>query len=252
MSAERIRTTFEHIKEYWPEKGYKQCKREWDNIQPLISKEATPYQCKNCSTYWKIEAMLNIIDNICPRCDTWCQPFLCNPINHESVLKYICPSYHKYLIPIDFSTDTNSYIVCRHSVSNISDLNILSFRTIQKVYKYVTKKMRFIAPTEFMKCYRDYLEGTHVKNGHNVLFSPDFVAEFQHKGSQYEIYRIDKDSKCAVAIFIHELSIIGSVRGHKKRDDSIAYMKDEYNKIYNEGDVPDDDFMFGMIFYCNY
>ena len=252
MSAEQIQITFEHINKYWPEKGFRQCKKEWADIQPIISKEETPHHCKNCFTYWKIEAMLNKVDNICPLCDKWYQPFLCNPINRDSVLKYICQSYHKYIIPIDFEADPNSYIICRHSLSNISDLNILSFRAIDQVYKHVTKKMRFIVPTEFMKCYRAYLEGTHVKNGHNMLFSPDFVAEFQHRGSQYEVYRIDKDSKYAVTIFIHGLSIIGSVRGYKTRDDAMAYMKDEYNKIYKEGNVPDDDFMFGMIFDCNY
>ena len=38
-------------------------------------------------------------ENICPKCDTHCQPFLCNSVNWLSVLKYIDPKYHHYLIP---------------------------------------------------------------------------------------------------------------------------------------------------------
>ena len=30
--------------------------------------------------------------------DTWCQPFLCNPINFPFVLKYINPEYHDYIL----------------------------------------------------------------------------------------------------------------------------------------------------------
>jgi len=32
-------------------------------------------------------------------CDQISQPFLCNPINYQSVLKYIDNKYHKYLLP---------------------------------------------------------------------------------------------------------------------------------------------------------
>jgi len=38
-------------------------------------------------------------DTICPMCDEYIQPFLCNPINYQSVLKYIDNKYHKYLLP---------------------------------------------------------------------------------------------------------------------------------------------------------
>jgi hypothetical protein len=90
--------TFTHIRNYWKEEEYKKCELEWKQIQTFISNEYTPYQCGRCNTYWKSVAFVNDHDNICPNCDTHCQPFLCNPINYDSVLKYIDPKYHHYLI----------------------------------------------------------------------------------------------------------------------------------------------------------
>lgn len=90
--------TFTHIRNYWKEEEYKKCELEWKQIQTFISNEYTPYQCGRCNTYWKSVAFVNDHDNICPNCDTHCQPFLCNPINYDLVLKYIDPKYHHYLI----------------------------------------------------------------------------------------------------------------------------------------------------------
>jgi len=90
--------TFTHIRNYWKEEEYKKCELEWKQIQTFISNEYTPNKCGRCNTYWKSVAFVNDHDNICPNCDTHCQPFLCNPINYDLVLKYIDPKYHHYLI----------------------------------------------------------------------------------------------------------------------------------------------------------
>jgi len=96
---EKIKETFKHINDYWKEEEYRKCLVEWKQIQPFISKEETLYQCGNCNTYWTSVQFINDHDNICPKCDTHCQPILCNPINWISVLNYINPKYHHYLIP---------------------------------------------------------------------------------------------------------------------------------------------------------
>ena len=98
MSIKKMEETFTHIRNYWKEEQYKKCELEWNQIQLFISKENTPYQCGKCSTYWKQITFINDHENICPKCDNHCQPFLCNPINYDLVLKYIDPKYHHYLI----------------------------------------------------------------------------------------------------------------------------------------------------------
>jgi hypothetical protein len=96
---EKIEETFKHINDNWKEEYYQTCELEWENIISFISKEPTPYRCSNCNTFWTKSYFLeNIIYNICPNCDTHCQPFLCNPINYIYVLQYINPKYHHYLI----------------------------------------------------------------------------------------------------------------------------------------------------------
>ena len=80
---EKIEETFKHISDNWKEEYYQTCELEWENIISFISKEPTPYQCSNCNTFWmKYGFLENITYNICPNCDTHCQPFLCNPINY--------------------------------------------------------------------------------------------------------------------------------------------------------------------------
>jgi len=96
---DKIEETFQHIRDNWKEEYYKTCALEWKKIQPFISKEATAYQCGNCDTFWTSVQFINDHDNICPKCDTHCQPMLCNPVNWLSVLEYIDPKYHHYLIP---------------------------------------------------------------------------------------------------------------------------------------------------------
>jgi len=95
----KIEETFQHIRDNWKEEDYKKCLLEWKQIQPFISKEQTHYHCNGCDTYWTSIQYINDHENICPKCDTHCQPMLCNPINWISVLEYIDSKYHHYLIP---------------------------------------------------------------------------------------------------------------------------------------------------------
>ena len=95
----KIKETFEHINDNWREEYYETCLFEWEYIQQFMSNEPTPYQCGQCDTYWTKVTFVNDHENICPKCDTHYQSFLCNPINYESILKYINPVYHKYLLP---------------------------------------------------------------------------------------------------------------------------------------------------------
>ena len=99
MSAKRVEETFTHICDSWKEEDYKKCLFEWKQIQPFISKEQTLYLCNGCDTYWTSVQFINDHENICPKCDTYSQPMLCNPVNWLSVLEYIDPKYHHYLIP---------------------------------------------------------------------------------------------------------------------------------------------------------
>lgn len=100
-SRKQLKETFQGINEFWKEEHYQTCLFEWDHIQTFISKEPTPYQCGNCDTYWTKVFYVNDHYNICPNCDTWCDPFLCNPINYSSVLEYIDTRWHFYLLPKD-------------------------------------------------------------------------------------------------------------------------------------------------------
>jgi len=112
--------TFTHIRNYWKEEEYKKCELEWKQIQTFISNEYTPYQCGRCNTYWKSVAFVNDHDNICPNCDTQCQPFLCNPINYDMVLKYIDPKYHHYLINDYLNENIETF--GRHILKNESSI----------------------------------------------------------------------------------------------------------------------------------
>jgi hypothetical protein len=95
----KIEETFIHIRDNWKEEHYKKCLLEWKQIQPFISNEQTPYHCGGCDTYWTSIQYINDHENIFPKCDIHCQPMLCNPVNWLSVLEYIDPKYHHYLIP---------------------------------------------------------------------------------------------------------------------------------------------------------
>lgn len=105
MTSEQIKECFEHIDKYWPLGNYQKCMEEWECIQKFIIKEQKDNdscQCSNCSIWWTHKKFINISHGICPSCDTWCQPFLCNPKNHQYVLKYIKPIYYEFLLPFEF------------------------------------------------------------------------------------------------------------------------------------------------------
>ena len=96
--SEKLVECFQHIAKHWPEEYYKKCYEQWKNIELFIVKYSPTigYEC-SCGTKWTNLKFINRIDNICPACDDWCQPFLSNPKNRENVIKYIPEEYQKYI-----------------------------------------------------------------------------------------------------------------------------------------------------------
>jgi len=111
ITRKKMKKTFKHIRDNWKEEEYQKCLMEWKQIQPFISKEATAHKCRNCDTFWISNQY--IIDNktICPKCDTYFKPVLCNPVNWLSVVKYIDPKFHHYLIPNRYNIDISSFLL---------------------------------------------------------------------------------------------------------------------------------------------
>lgn len=104
MTSQQIKECFEHIDKYWPLGNYQNCVEEWEHIQNFIIKvriDDNSCQCNNCKTWWVHEKYINKTYNICPSCDSWYQPFLCNPRNFPHVLKYIKSMYYEFLLPVE-------------------------------------------------------------------------------------------------------------------------------------------------------
>lgn len=138
----KIEETFTHIRNYWKEEEYKKCELEWKQIQPFISKVNTPYQCGKCNTYWKQITFIYEHENICPNCDTHCQPFLCNPINYDLVLKYIEPKYHHYLINnyLNENIETFGHYILKNELSIPKEQYIRLFQLDKLPYDFPSLK----------------------------------------------------------------------------------------------------------------
>ena len=85
----------------------------WEKIKGYITSDETEHQCKNCDTYWTTNNYISKELALCANCDTCSQPILSNPINRESVLKYIDSKYHEYIFDklIIFETTTQMIII---------------------------------------------------------------------------------------------------------------------------------------------
>jgi hypothetical protein len=104
---EKIQEYFEHIRENWKEQYYIDALQMWNQIQTFRSEQETPYQCRCCETYWKNQKFIgkninpfHLSGDICGCCDTFNNPYLCNPINAKYVLKYIDTEYYPFIFPI--------------------------------------------------------------------------------------------------------------------------------------------------------
>jgi hypothetical protein len=153
----KIKETFTHICDNWKEEHYKKCSLEWKINQPFISKEQTPYHCGGCDTYWTSIQYINDHENICPKCDTHYQPMLCNPINWLSVLEYIDPKYHDYLIP---------------------NRNIISFLQYIKDDNYITEEIGLIGDD-----FAAFLDGITLKEIHI-----EYIGFYEEKTKNAYIY----------------------------------------------------------------
>ena len=127
------------------------------------------------------------------------------------------------------------------------------------MYECIINYFKFIKSDEFLKSYNEYLNGLILKNGHNMLFSKDYVISFGHDDIRYELYRIDKNSNYVLVMFISEMNLIGSVKGFDTRDDALEQIKKEFKERFNSDVVINDsnpnliqyeDIIFGMIFRC--
>lgn len=100
--SERIAECFIHIATCWKAEYYKNSFEEWENIKLFIVKDnlimTKNYSCSGCATRWTSKRFINEGECVCPACDNWCQPFLCNPINKEYVKKFIPKEYHKFIL----------------------------------------------------------------------------------------------------------------------------------------------------------
>lgn len=100
----RRRECFEHIRDNWTEEKYKNCLSEWKEVIKkfiVINKEnILEYSCE-CGGVWSDKNLISKIYNVCPACDTYIQPYLCNPKNIPYVKMYIPQKYHCMLISIE-------------------------------------------------------------------------------------------------------------------------------------------------------
>ena len=157
------------------------------------------------------------------------------------------------------NNDSNSYILCKHTVGNLLTTHTSFFPTFNDVYECIINNYKFIKSDDFLNSYNEYLNGLIVKNGHNMLFSKDYVFSFEHDDIRYELYRIDKNSNYGLVIFIAEMNLIGSVKGFDTHDNALKQMESEFKERFNSDVVINDnnptliqynDIIFGMIFRC--
>lgn len=66
-------------------------------------------------------------------------------------------------------------------------MNTIFFLTINNTYNYILDNFNMIKPDNFCDSYLNYINGTHVKNGHNMLFSEDYVFSFE-RNNKYFLY----------------------------------------------------------------
>lgn len=96
ISAEKQQECWEHMAT-WPKKYWEASCEHWDNLireRRLKSRcEGCPIQlicsCKREYCQHHCDLHCNLVD-VCVYCDTFCQPYTCNPINLDKAIKY-CP-----------------------------------------------------------------------------------------------------------------------------------------------------------------
>lgn len=104
-----VKNCYNHICKYWKEENYKTLKKEWNDIKNKICHNGVV--CKKCNTNWENKKYIltnyilennkeKRVINCCPNCDTFLQPYLCNPLNEKYVLEYIPIQYHKYILTV--------------------------------------------------------------------------------------------------------------------------------------------------------
>jgi len=96
---DRTAACFKFVNDNWPDEYYKNCIEEWDSIKSFIDEKDNHNKCK-CGTSWKHDRYLCKIEEVCPACDKYIQPFLSNPLNSDYVVSYIDRKHWKHIFPI--------------------------------------------------------------------------------------------------------------------------------------------------------
>lgn len=97
MDNDKTRLCFKHINDNWKDEYFYSCIDKWNKIKTFIVEDGS-FQCK-CGTFWS-DSKFILESYCCPKCDNNIQPFLSNPLNRDSVIKYIDRKYWKYIFPI--------------------------------------------------------------------------------------------------------------------------------------------------------
>lgn len=106
MSLESQEACWRNIAENWKEECYKLCFQEWNYISKNIVEvdKTRKYTKCSCGTIWTDTTLVCLYygeggtwKNLCPMCDDFCEPYLCNPRNKYLVEKYIPKKFHRYI-----------------------------------------------------------------------------------------------------------------------------------------------------------
>ena len=191
----QIEGVYTSIRNDWTVDHYSTCTSAWAKIKSFISKEPTPYQCGDCKTYWTKITYVNDHYNVCPNCDTYWEPFLCNPVNWISVLEYIDPKYHHYLIPNRKTISFLQYIKDDNDITDKIGLIGDDFTAfLEGITLKEIRQVHILEPTWNMSSINQII-GRAVRNySHQLLDQNERNVEIYKYASVYkDSFSIDKE-----------------------------------------------------------
>lgn len=129
-----------------------------------------------------------------------------------------------------FAGDIHSYILIKYNSIKNHHINTYYFPNINDAYKYVVDNYK-VTSSDFLESYKQYLNGSHFKNGHGMYIPHNYVFEFEYEGVLYELYGITQGSKYILATFNTESNLIGCIKGFDCYEDA-KYEKDVEQETY--------------------
>ena len=145
-----------------------------------------------------------------------------------------------------------SYILCRYNSDNVLEIKVSSFLEIDNVYEYLINQFHFIDEDTFKKSYLNYINN----NITSEIILRNHIYTFESDNYLYNLYIIDKNSSYALITF-NEENLINSVETFDSHDNALNNMKKIYSNTFNDdniidtNDIPENSYVFGMIFKCN-